>query len=101
MGYPDVVMEWRRDPMPKPTLYCSFCGKSQHDVKKLIAGPKVHICDQCVDACIEILGAEREWCDTELVNIKRLRKRAGTKPVEAPQAKQTPPSIGWLGKLFR
>jgi ATP-dependent Clp protease ATP-binding subunit ClpX len=88
-------------PMPKPTLYCSFCGKSQHDVKKLIAGPKVHICDQCVDACIEILGAEREWCDTELANLKRLRKQARPKPAEEPQPEQPPPSIGWLAKLFR
>src|ERR1700704_556979 len=58
----------RRAAMPKanPTLYCSFCGKSQHDVKKLIAGPKVHICDACVDACIEILGADGAWCDAEM-----------------------------------
>jgi ATP-dependent protease Clp ATPase subunit len=87
--------------MPKPTLYCSFCGKSQDDVKKLIAGPKVHICDQCVDACIEILGAERAWCDAELANIKRLRKQAKPRQAAAPQVEQAPPRIGWLGKLFR
>ena len=34
-----------------PTLYCSFCGKSQHDVAKLIAGPSVFICDECVAIC--------------------------------------------------
>ena len=33
------------------TLYCSFCGKSQHEVKKLIAGPSVFICDECIDLC--------------------------------------------------
>jgi hypothetical protein len=88
-------------PMPKSTLYCSFCGKSQHDVKKLIAGPKVHICDECVDACIEILGADRDWCDAELANVKRLRKRAGSKPAEEPKVEQVPPRIGWLGRLFR
>jgi hypothetical protein len=33
------------------TLYCSFCGKSQHEVKRLIAGPAVFICDECVDLC--------------------------------------------------
>ena len=36
-------------------LYCSFCGKSQHEVKKLIAGPSVFICDECVDLCIDII----------------------------------------------
>lgn len=39
-------------------LYCSFCGKSQHDVKKLIAGPSVYICDECVDLCQDIISAE-------------------------------------------
>ena len=34
---------------PKNTLYCSFCGKSQHEVRKLIAGPTVYICDECVE----------------------------------------------------
>jgi|SRR5262249_349093 len=37
----------------KNTLYCSFCGKSQHEVRKLIAGPTVFICDECVELCIE------------------------------------------------
>ncbi len=37
------------------TLYCSFCGKSQHDVKKLIAGPTVFICDECVLLCMDII----------------------------------------------
>lgn len=37
------------------TLYCSFCGKSQHEVKKLIAGPTVFICDECVDLCMDII----------------------------------------------
>ena len=36
-------------------LYCSFCGKSQHEVKKLIAGPSVFICDECIDLCNEII----------------------------------------------
>ena len=40
------------------TLYCSFCGKSQHDVRKLIAGPTVFICDECVDLCTEIIQEE-------------------------------------------
>ncbi|MBK6959788.1 MAG: ATP-dependent Clp protease ATP-binding subunit ClpX [Gammaproteobacteria bacterium] len=39
-------------------LYCSFCGKSQHDVRKLIAGPSVFICDECVDLCNDIISEE-------------------------------------------
>lgn len=39
----------------KNTLYCSFCGKSQHEVKKLIAGPTVFICDECVILCVDII----------------------------------------------
>jgi ATP-dependent Clp protease ATP-binding subunit ClpX len=40
-------------------LYCSFCGKSQHEVKKLIAGPSVFVCDECVDLCNDIIREER------------------------------------------
>ena len=39
-------------------LYCSFCGKSQHEVRKLIAGPSVYICDECVDLCNDIISEE-------------------------------------------
>ena len=39
-------------------LYCTFCGKSQHEVKKLIAGPSVFICDECIDLCNEIIRDE-------------------------------------------
>lgn len=42
----------------KTLLYCSFCGKSQHEVRKLIAGPSVYICDECVDLCTDIITEE-------------------------------------------
>ena len=42
----------------KGTLYCSFCGKSQHEVRKLIAGPTVFICDECVELCMDIIREE-------------------------------------------
>ncbi len=42
----------------KSTLYCSFCGKSQHEVRKLIAGPTVFICDECVELCMDIIRDE-------------------------------------------
>ena len=51
-------------------LYCSFCGKSQHEVKKLIAGPSVFICDECVDLCNDIIKEEV----TNLNDIKTTEK---------------------------
>ena len=50
------------DAEPIPKLACSFCGKNQNDVRKLIAGPKVYICDECVDLCNDIIAEE---CDHE------------------------------------
>ena len=51
-------------------LYCSFCGKSQHEVKKLIAGPSVYVCDECVELCNDIIREEihesREDIDSKL-----------------------------------
>ena len=49
------------------TLYCSFCGKSQHEVRKLIAGPTVFICDECVELCMDIIREENK---TTLVKSK-------------------------------
>ena len=51
----------------KNTLYCSFCGKSQHEVRKLIAGPTVFICDECVELCMDIIREEHK---TSLVKSK-------------------------------
>ncbi|MEE8188872.1 MAG: ATP-dependent Clp protease ATP-binding subunit ClpX [Kiloniellales bacterium] len=51
----------------KNTLYCSFCGKSQHEVRKLIAGPTVFICDECVELCMDII---REEYKTTLVKSR-------------------------------
>lgn len=45
-------------------LYCSFCGKSQHEVKKLIAGPSVFICNECVDLCNDIIKEEVQTTDS-------------------------------------
>src|SRR5712692_8623865 len=47
---------------PAAARYCSFCGKSQFDVRKLIAGPTVYICDECIDLCNDIIAEE---CDQE------------------------------------
>src|ERR1700745_394964 len=44
----------------KNPLYFSFCGKSQHEVRKLIAGPTVFVCDECVELCMDIIGEENK-----------------------------------------
>ena len=54
-------------------LYCSFCGKSQHEVRKLIAGPSVFICDECVELCNDIIREEMQ--DSGEDSISRLPKR--------------------------
>ena len=51
-------------------LYCSFCGKSQHEVRKLIAGPSVFVCDECVDLCNDIIREEIQEKDTETTKRK-------------------------------
>jgi ATP-dependent Clp protease ATP-binding subunit ClpX len=43
----------------KNALYCSFCGKSQHELRKLIAGPTVFVCDECVELCMDIIGEHK------------------------------------------
>ena len=53
-------------------LYCSFCGKSQQDVKKLIAGPSVFVCDECVELCNDII--REELLDQEPSEDKKLPK---------------------------
>jgi ATP-dependent Clp protease ATP-binding subunit ClpX len=55
--HPEVLMTTQNSSGDN-TLYCSFCGKSQHDVKKLIAGPTVFICDECIELCNEIIVEE-------------------------------------------
>jgi ribosome biogenesis SPOUT family RNA methylase Rps3 len=64
------------DPDP---LRCSFCGKNQNDVRKLIAGPSVFICDECVAVCLEIIAEDTRLTDVTVVEPPDLR-------VTAPQA---------------
>jgi len=54
-------------------LYCSFCGKSQHEVRKLIAGPSVFICDECVDLCNDIIREEIQETSSETSSEARVR----------------------------
>ena len=57
-GFERINMSSRSGSDSKNTLYCSFCGKSQHEVRKLIAGPTVFICDECVELCMDIIREE-------------------------------------------
>src|SRR5450432_3176781 len=53
-------------------LYCSFCGKSQHEVRKLIAGPSVFICDECIELCNDIIREEGATADAARTNKNKL-----------------------------
>jgi hypothetical protein len=48
----------QQGPTPQAVLYCSFCGKNQHEVNKLVAGPHVFICDECIDVCSDIIDEQ-------------------------------------------
>jgi hypothetical protein len=68
------------DPAPPKTLYCSFCGKSQHEVRKLIAGPEVFICDECVELCTDIVEPDN---DKELFRLMKGDEETG-RPADPP-----------------
>lgn len=63
-------------------LYCSFCGKSQHEVRKLIAGPSVYICDECIELCNDILQEELSVDGKELDELKATYKNELPVPTE-------------------
>ena len=65
------------EPAPPKTLHCSFCSKSQHDVRCLIAGPTVFICDECVAICDEILA------DQEIMNALKADEESGNEAYPA------------------
>ena len=64
------------------TLKCSFCGKSQNDVRKLIAGPTVYICDECIELCNDIIA--EEWEEEKSRELRSLPKPAEIKNVARP-----------------
>src|SRR5256885_9884942 len=61
------------------TLRCSFCGKSQNDVRKLIAGPTVYICDECIELCNDIIA--EEWEEEKSRELRSLPKPSEIKTV--------------------
>lgn len=75
-------------------LKCSFCGKSQKQVKKLIAGPGVYICDECIDLCNEII--EEELADADDVKLDELPKPAEIRSSSrATSSGKIPPNARW------
>ena len=75
-------------------LYCSFCGKSQHEVKKLIAGPSVFICDECIDLCTDIIQEEisklpKENGDNSLPTPHQIRENLDQYVIGQDHAKKT------------
>ncbi len=63
------------------TLICSFCGKSQEEVKKLIAGPTVYICDECIELCNDIIAEESKLEDASGTDVRKLPKPQEIKDV--------------------
>ncbi len=61
MDEPKKPRRRKKDP---DVLYCSFCNKSQHEIRKLIAGPKSYICDECIEICNEII-VEEDYLNAE------------------------------------
>lgn len=72
-------MTTRRHPGGIENLYCSFCGKSQNEVRKLIAGPTVYICDECIDLCNDIIAEQLDDADDPHNQINGLPKPAQIK----------------------
>ena len=73
------------------TLRCSFCNKSQREVKKLIAGPTVFICDECVDICLDIIAEDRlheQQQDTDLPKPKEIKEQLDQYVIGQDQAKR-------------
>lgn len=60
-------MTQNNDEAKKEVLYCSFCGKSQHEVYKLIAGPTVYICDECISLCTDIISEDTKTADPKQI----------------------------------
>jgi ATP-dependent Clp protease ATP-binding subunit ClpX len=76
---------------PNDNLFCSFCGKNQKEVKKLIAGPAVYICDECIQLCSEIIEEETEKEAGELSNLmipKEIKKKLDEYVIEQETAKK-------------
>jgi hypothetical protein len=76
---PDTLAAGAHEPALPKTLYCSFCAKSQHDVQKLIAGPSVYICDECVELCVDIAHDGILW---KVLSFLRSREESGSEGFE-------------------
>ncbi len=88
------MAEDKHDGKSEKLLYCSFCGKSQHEVRKLIAGPSVFICDECVELCNDIIreevqeGAEPAETKGKFPKPEDIRKILDEYVIGQPEAKK-------------
>ena len=77
-GNPDVDgLKVAKKDEHNDNLFCSFCGKNQKEVKKLIAGPAVYICDECIQLCSEIIEEENEKEAGDFENLEPLGANEG------------------------
>ena len=67
-------------PKKSDSLHCSFCGKGQREVKKLIAGPNVYICDECIQLCNDIIAEEVEKEKAQAGHQRRWARDGGNAP---------------------
>jgi ATP-dependent Clp endopeptidase proteolytic subunit ClpP len=84
-------ISWQKKMTPMTILFCSFCGKNQKEVKKLIAGPAVYICDECIQLCSEIIEEETEKEAGDLANLmtpKEIKFRLDEYVIEQETAKK-------------
>ena len=64
----------KKGPGKYSQLFCSFCGKNQEEVKKLIAGPSVYICDECIELCNDIIAEETKLEEASGPDVRKLPK---------------------------
>jgi hypothetical protein len=72
-----------QDPASKDTLFCSFCGRSQHKMRALIAGPHVYICDECVETCDDILDYGGYRDDEDILSSLKVDEESGDEAYSA------------------
>ena len=92
-----AIREDRSEPPKLEPLRCSFCGKSQRDVAKLVAGPAVQICSECVEICTDILAGEPEVPSVAETKSELMPVRCALCATLSPIEHSVPfPDRGWL-----
>jgi len=74
----------REKDQPKQVMRCSFCNKSEHDVRKLVAGPTVFICDACVEICVSVIAEEGPEAQARVAAERRNQDEGRTPALDVP-----------------